>query len=358
MSRQGYFFDISVLDKWSEMRAWLLGFSFADMMRVREDIRGNRVYKCYMSGWHLGKEKQNIYILNEIRKYFRTNAKIEYKKDDSYSLSIFNQKISEYFDRYIAFDKMKHEYPKDLPGRYDSHFMRGLLDGDGSIWVDKHDNFGAYFIGGPDILATIKEKLDIQSITSKKIRKMDVRCYRLEFTEKNSVLLCNYLYQDATIYLPSKYNIYSLSQGPLDSNVKVNSQLKSVNNQNAEGKTEKSLSDFIGSRRDLAEMLKHVLGSAYVVQKKSGLELYKYPYPMYKTKGWKLDTVKQAGSILSNKHINFAYPKRGKGSYKSYTIYIPFAQHTCLHAAQPEMVEGIVQFERIEKHPLTKSRWV
>jgi len=333
MPRKGYFYDLSVLDKWSEMGAWLLGFSFADLGREREqEYCGskshlkNRVYNSSLNSWHLGQEEQNLYILKRIKDHFKTNAEIEHKKDGSYSLNLFSKEISEYFDGYISFDKMEHEYPKDLPEKHDAHFMRGYLDGDGSVWICKDGSFGAYFMGGPYILSTIKEKLEDVGISSYGVRKMDVRAYRLDFNQRNAFKVCDYLYQSADIYMPSKHEKYLLSSGPLDSNIRVNTQLKSANTWNAEGKTNKYLSDIIGSRRDLAEMLKYVLGKCYVTQQRKGLEVYKYPYPKYKTKGWDLDTVKDAGNVLAKNKINYSFPKRGRGQYKSYTIYIPFLQ--------------------------------
>jgi len=215
MSRKGYFFDTSVLNTWSEMNAWLLGFSFADMHRCRtQEYHGkkqhliNKKYISYLNEWHLGQENQNYELLIKIKNYFKASNDIECKKDGSYVLSFFSEEMSKYFDGYMVFDKMKHKYPFDIPKEYDRHFMRGHMDGDGSVWIDKNNVFGCYFMGGPDILNTIKQKLYDIGIVSKSIRKMDVEAYRLEFSEKNSKLVCEYLYSNANIYLPSKYEKY------------------------------------------------------------------------------------------------------------------------------------------------------
>lgn len=89
------------------------------------------------------------------------------------------------------------------------HFLRGYMDGDGSINFHKKGNYQAWqisFIGQKDFLNKIK---DFFNKTDLKLSTKDNITYQINFTGNQQVKrILNILYHDATIYLDRKYEKY------------------------------------------------------------------------------------------------------------------------------------------------------
>lgn len=98
------------------------------------------------------------------------------------------------------------------------HFMRGLSDGDGTLGIYNcgHEGGKEYPIlrwslvsASLAFVKSISESLYLNGITSA-LRSPDrgQTTYRLQLAHADAVRLCNWIYDDATVMLQRKYNIY------------------------------------------------------------------------------------------------------------------------------------------------------
>lgn len=108
-------------------------------------------------------------------------------------------------------DKLVFPNEDILPKNLTSHFIRGYMDGDGSVHINKtnkntgHKYFRLSFTGNYQMLNSIKSILTEKDI---KIENRKTYC-SLQFNGNIQVLrMLNYIYKDATIYLDRKYEKY------------------------------------------------------------------------------------------------------------------------------------------------------
>lgn len=98
--------------------------------------------------------------------------------------------------------------PNFLTADLESHFLRGLFDGDGSIW--KASGYKANFSGGLDFLKWVESLLNKSSITCNPIRfrygKDKPNSCMLDISgQDNIVKLSQFLYRDSEFHLERKY---------------------------------------------------------------------------------------------------------------------------------------------------------
>lgn len=137
----------------------------------------------------------------------------------SCQITIASEKIFNKLAEYNIVPRKTHTYrfPNQLKNHPNvRHFIRGCLDGDG--WYRKHRNNGKEYTteirlgmcGNPifvkEVFDLIKEKCNVKS-GSYYIRKSG-KTGDFEFCAKQDVNnIIDWLYQDATIYIPRKYEI-------------------------------------------------------------------------------------------------------------------------------------------------------
>ena len=109
-------------------------------------------------------------------------------------------------------------WPEYLDNKLQSHFLRGYFDGDGSLY-SKKPNKTNYVNYGWQITSTDKFCLKVKEIIESKLL---IHCSKsLSCPKTNQITttlsiggnkqvlkILNWLYKDATIYLPRKYNKY------------------------------------------------------------------------------------------------------------------------------------------------------
>lgn len=101
---------------------------------------------------------------------------------------------------------------KYIPNNLVRHFLRGYLDGDGSItWGKKYSSGCKYIIqvcGNEDFLLNSYQKYFPLNCSLYKDR-YSKQCYVWKITSKKEVMkFLNYIYGDCSIYLDRKYEIY------------------------------------------------------------------------------------------------------------------------------------------------------
>ena len=127
----------------SHEKAYVLGLIMTDGYIIRN----------YM-GFGIQLTKSDGYILEKISKILRSTHPLQFirkrKKDnknyfvkDMMRLSIYNQKIANDLKKMgvVKYKTKKLRYNNSVPKKYLSSFFRGLIDGDGTIGVNKTNNY-------------------------------------------------------------------------------------------------------------------------------------------------------------------------------------------------------------------------
>ena len=95
-----------------------------------------------------------------------------------------------------------------IPNNLVKHFIRGYIDGDGSIYLSNNNIFVSV-LGTKEFLVSLIENIDLPKRTLYKNNKNnDSNCWFFQYSGKNAIKLIKYLYTDSTIYLERKYKKY------------------------------------------------------------------------------------------------------------------------------------------------------
>lgn len=103
--------------------------------------------------------------------------------------------------------------PKGIPVELIHHFIRGLFDGDGSVWISKSKKISINFTGEFNLLSEVRNLLINLGLSSKVkvIKKKHQSDSYINYTgQKDINTFFNWVYKDATIYLKRKYNKFCL----------------------------------------------------------------------------------------------------------------------------------------------------
>lgn len=207
-----YNIDEKFFNKWSKEFAYFLGFFIAD--------------------GHIDKKKATIvikiqnrdgYILNKFLKLLKTNRPLKYERGYP-CLKIHNNLIKR---KLIEIgckpgDSLNNSYPIGMNDKYFFHFLRGYIDGDGSIYICKSKKsrqknvLRVAILGSKSFIAILKRK--IGCFLNKKIKYKISKythtknLYCIVFNGHLARMLCNRLYQNCgDLYLKrkkEKFNIH------------------------------------------------------------------------------------------------------------------------------------------------------
>lgn len=191
----------------SEEKAYWLGFIYADGFIESKRKYGNQKFGITLSSVdenHLVKLNDCLNSTYPILKYIGSgyNEKGEFSK-----LLITSQKlVDDLKSKGVLENKTKIlKYPNFLRTDLEPHFIRGYLDGDGSIYYDKSLNsFRVSFTGTKDILNRINVFLKRENKISE-----NKSMYSLNYGGIQNVQeILDILYKDANIFLDRKYILY------------------------------------------------------------------------------------------------------------------------------------------------------
>ncbi len=169
---------------------------------------------------HLLSFKNIINYNGPLHKSITHHSKINAKWKDSIkrTLRISSFQIFEDLKRFnINPNKTKtYTFPKWLINHeLVNHFMRGYNDGDGSFYFDSSRNRVCFELrGNVEFLNDYKKILEL-NFNKKSLVNVTIpdSTAKLKYTGKKIVpQIFDFLYKDATIYLPRKYNIGKLSK--------------------------------------------------------------------------------------------------------------------------------------------------
>ena len=195
--------------KWSESMAYVLGFIFSDG-NITETIRNG-----YSDKLAIGLHKKDIDILKKIKRELSAEQKLSFSRNYVY-FGVYSQ---------IIVDDLKglgHSYRKSLevnrgkipniPKKYIRHFIRGIVDGDGSIHFDKKNYPTLSVCGRKDMMTFIKKhflvKFNLYSkITQPKKNGKLSNVFYISYRSNSAKILIDYLYNNAKIYLERKFKL-------------------------------------------------------------------------------------------------------------------------------------------------------
>lgn len=145
--------------------------------------------------------------------YVEERSKENPKWKDNYTLTVHSKKLKKDLIKLgcIPNKTEKLDRVPDLPEHLYRHFVRGIFDGDGSIWKSQerfHFSISGYlpFIDKVQDVIVKETGLNKTKLAKRKHNYGDIRYGG----KKNLSVLKDYLYKDATVYMSRKKNTFNL----------------------------------------------------------------------------------------------------------------------------------------------------
>jgi len=196
---EGYF------NKWSPNMAYILGFILADGCITEGTYRG------YSDALKFGVHPKDIDILEKIKQELESEHKISLGKNAAH-LCITSQKIVDDLKNLgISYRKSLREKIPKVPEKYTRDFIRGIVDGDGSISFDTRRGYPTLSVcGGRNTMQFIRDHfLLLLGINSKVGRRKKSKhyLYSIAYRANSAKSLIDYLYNNADLYLERKFRL-------------------------------------------------------------------------------------------------------------------------------------------------------
>lgn len=218
-----YYSDFSYFEKIDTFdKAYFLGFIAADGCVF--DRRNDTQQKLLSLTLH----RKDKHILKLFLKYIKSNNKISDSERTS-SIQIASDKLCSDLKKYnVVHDKTWTYYPKNIPSKMMSHFLRGYFDGDGSIsstkmQYKKPSTYNVSIVGNKQTMVFFNKILNEADIESKLIqdrRKYNGEFYSLYFNNiKQKYKFLKYIYKDCgNCYLQRKKSVADKFIDAVDNN--------------------------------------------------------------------------------------------------------------------------------------------
>jgi hypothetical protein len=205
-----HYFDI--ID--TEEKAYILGFIYAD---------GNNLFRLNRISIHLAKRDEEI--LKKMSYIFYGEEILKYNKRKNNNgqefeyvwLNLFSKHMSQHLATLGVVEAKSYKivFPEWLDKTLYRHFIRGLIDGDGWIYLpnDNRDSPNVGLICTRQVNDFLKDyfekELDLKSYLVKAHKQdFDVMCEMRVKNYHQCKILLDWLYKDAAIYLERKYKLY------------------------------------------------------------------------------------------------------------------------------------------------------
>jgi len=195
--------------KWSSNMTYILGFIFADGSITKITHNG-----C-SDKLSFGQNKKDIDILRKIKQELSAEQTLSITQDAVY-FSIYSQIIVDDLKKLgvsyrKSFRKSRGKIP-DIPQKYTQDFIRGIVDGDGSINFNKKGRPQFNICGKREVMTFIRNHLfsrfDIYSkIAQAKYYGKKYNLFYIAYGSNSAKTLINYLYTNASLYLERKFQL-------------------------------------------------------------------------------------------------------------------------------------------------------
>ena len=215
--------NVDYFKKWSANMSYLLGFILADGCIIQG------TYKGYSDSLKFGVQSKDRDILEKIKSELKSEHKLSQNKN-AIHLCITSQEIVDDLKGLgIIYRKSLNEIVPKVPSKYAKDFIRGIVDGDGSLWFDKRNYPTLSVSGGENTLRFIRDhfftKFKLYSKLSRRTYSEDIKkyLYQISYRCSSAKKLIEYLYADAKLYLNRKQTV---SLKCLDVNIKIRQNSK------------------------------------------------------------------------------------------------------------------------------------
>lgn len=208
LSMDLYEINDKFFSRWSAKMAWVLGYIFAD---------GN-IHPQAQGTYCLSISSKDTSLLQNIKKAMKSThpiKKVIHKEWFVYRLFITRPQINSDLSKLglIPRKSLIILFPK-VPQRFLSHFIRGVFDGDGSVFFDPRSKKSplrvSFSSGSKAFMTALETKLHMHAGLSKKTIYEAHRVntsYYIRYSHKDCLKFFNYIYEDAdeSIRLERKY---------------------------------------------------------------------------------------------------------------------------------------------------------
>lgn len=192
--------------KWSANMAYILGFILADGCIIEGTYQG------YSDALKFGVQKRDTDILEKIKKELSSEHKISLCKNANH-FCITNQTIVNDLKKLgIIYRKSLHENIPNVPKKYVKDFIRGIIDGDGSIHFDKRKYPTISVCGGEKTITFIQNhflsKFKLYSKISKVKKNENYQfVFYITYRANSAKTLIDYLYNGSKLSLKRKFEL-------------------------------------------------------------------------------------------------------------------------------------------------------
>src|SRR3989338_1486091 len=211
--------------KWSANMSYVLGFILADGCIIKG------TYKGYSDSLKFGVQLKDRDVLEKIKYELKSKHKLSVTKTkNAVSFSISSQKIVDDLKNLgIIYRKSLKEIVPTVPTKYVKDFIRGVVDGDGSIQLDKRNYPALSVAGGGKTLRFIQDhffskfKLYFGLYKGTYSKNAQKYLYGINYRTNSAKTLINYLYTNSKLYLNRKY---ATALRCLNVNIKTRNNMK------------------------------------------------------------------------------------------------------------------------------------
>lgn len=201
----------------TEEKAYWLGFMYADgFIQSKRPLNSRKIgiSLTESDGKHLEKFKKALNYTGPI-KIYNPSPKYCYKGTKPYArILIASDKLALDLIKLGCVENkttiLKYPTEEQVPFELQKHFIRGYIDGDGSLMIKPKNTYYEFAInitGTLEVLEGIKKYLNISHLKNQQ-RHPDRPVNNFTFTiggNKQVLYFVDYLYKDATVYLDRKY---------------------------------------------------------------------------------------------------------------------------------------------------------
>lgn len=221
-------FSHDFFDTWTEHSAYVLGFWYADGSIGVNSYAHNGHNYAYKQFSVCNTDKQIIDDLTPIIGITPKVVKPRKKNEKtSYQMQVNSDKLFDFCYSLVGTIDKTHStsFPTIVPNHLLHHFIRGFFDGDGSILIKRYKtrhgkvvrNLTSSFTASKEswiMLEDLKNLLKLKLNTgNRKIviwrdKKTGFHNSKLCYAQYDTMLLCEWMYQDATIFMKRKKAVW------------------------------------------------------------------------------------------------------------------------------------------------------
>ncbi len=192
---------------WSNNMAYVLGFILADGCIIKG------TYKGYSDSLKFGVQLSDIDILEKIKKELKAEHKISLVKNAAHFCISSQILVNALKKLSIFYRKSLNEHLPNVPAQYVKDFIRGIVDGDGGMRIDKKGQPSVGVCGGEKVLLFIRghflEELGVYSKIGRRSysRQYNNFLYEIRYKSTSALKILAYLYYSGCLSLNRKYKL-------------------------------------------------------------------------------------------------------------------------------------------------------